>query len=179
MKRKILAVLLVLVLSVPCAFAGSNSGFDFHVDSALAFIRGSQLMPMAGISLGLTGPVYGVEAYVLGGIALQPGGSSTGKNVTGEMMSEIGMRFLWRLFANDWTISHFSIDVGYYSQWLQTPSVSNTYYQMHNGIMLRPGISTILWQGHLYQLELGVYYQKTLLPAYSDYDGVVVMLKLF
>jgi len=170
---------MLLVLAIPSAFAGSDEGFDFHLDSGIAFVRGSQVAPLAGVSIGMTGHVYGVEAYAMAEIMLQPGGSKTGKNAVAEMMPEFGFRFLWRLFASERTISHFSIDVGYYSQWVQTPNVSNTYYQLYNGIMIRPGISTILWTGKLYQMELGVYYQKTLLPSYTDYDGVCVLLKLF
>jgi len=177
-KKSVVLSILLSFLVMPSVFAGPNSGFDFHVDGGFALVRGSQFAPVAGLSFGLTGNVYGLEVYGLGEMMFQPGGSKTGKNAVGEVSSEAGVRFLWTLFRDTKTISHLTVDVGYFAQWLQTPSVANTYYRMHNGVMIRPGISTIIWEDKFYQMEIGVYYQKTLLPSYTDYDGVVVLLKL-
>ena len=153
--------------------------YDFHLDGIFAFVRGSDFAPGGGISLGLKGEVYGVEAYGMTEIMQKPGGSGNGGNATGEFMIEGGLRFVWNLFNSQRVSSSFTLDAGYYAQHVQIPTVSNTYYRMHNGVMVRPAVGTVLAKSKFSQVEVGIGYQKTLLPAYTDYDGVVVFVKLF
>jgi hypothetical protein len=179
MKKALIAILVASCLGVCCTWAGSTGGFDFHLDSGVAFLRGSQLAPSAGVSIGLEGQVYGLEGYIQGQVFTQPGGNTSGANITSEFATEAGIRFLWRLFTTEKTMSRFYIDAGYFNQWLETPSEPNKFYRMHNGIMVRPGIGTILWTGELFQLEIGISYQFTLLPSYTDYNGAVITFRLF
>lgn len=153
--------------------------FDFTLDSGIAFVRGSDVAPFGGFSWGVEAHVYGARIYALAEIMTQPGGSDNGGNAVGEFMAEGGMRLSWKLFGDQNTISHFAIDVGFYAQHVQIPAVSNTYYRMHNGFIIRPAISTTVFRHKLWQTEIGVGYQKTLFPAYDDYDGIVVFIRLF
>jgi hypothetical protein len=153
--------------------------YDFHLDGIFAFVRGSDFAPGGGLSLGVKGDVYGIEAYGMTEIMQKPGGSSNGGNATGEFMIEGGLRFVWNLFSSQRVASSFTLDVGYFAQHVQIPTDSNTYYRMHNGVMIRSAIGTVLAKSKFYQVEVGIGYQKTLLPAYTDYDGVVVFVKLF
>ena len=52
--------------------------YDFHLDGIFAFVRGSDFAPGGGISLGLKGEVYGVEAYGMTEIMQKPGGYCVG-----------------------------------------------------------------------------------------------------
>ncbi|MCK9331503.1 MAG: hypothetical protein M0Q94_16675, partial [Candidatus Cloacimonetes bacterium] len=105
MKKAIISVLAVACLGLFCLSAGSTGGFDFHLDSGVAFLRGSQLAPSAGVSIGLEGQVYGLEGYLQGQVFTQPGGSTSGANITSEFATEAGIRFLWRLFTTEKTMS--------------------------------------------------------------------------
>ncbi|MDY4889569.1 MAG: hypothetical protein SO135_07520 [Sphaerochaetaceae bacterium] len=174
--------LVLIVLALACLFslsAGSREGFDFHLDGGVSFVRGSQLAPFGGVSLGIHGNVYGMEGFAIGSVMTQPGGSATGMNATMEFSTEMGFRFLWRLFSTEATISRVLVDVGYFTQWLELPNQPNVIHRMCNGIMVRSGIRTVVWTGYLYQIELGVAYQKAVLPAFSEYDGLVISLSLF
>ncbi|MDD7200589.1 MAG: hypothetical protein SPF89_01540 [Sphaerochaetaceae bacterium] len=182
-KWRMMLVALLLSCGLPLA-AKSESGtkpfrYDFHLDTVFAFVRGSDFAPGGGLSLGIKGNVYGVEAYGMTEIMQKPGGSSEGRNASGEFMIEGGLRFVWNLFNSERVSSSFTLDAGYYAQHVSLPSSPNDYYRMHNGVMVRPAVGTVLAKSKFYQVEVGIGYQKTLLPAYTDYDGVVVFVKLF
>lgn len=180
-KRTILTLLATCFLALPLMAEPSQRKvrYDFHLDTVFAFVRGSDFAPGGGLSFGVRGNVYGVEAYGMTEIIQKPGGSSQGRNASGEFMIEGGLRFVWNLFDSQRVSSSFTFDCGYYAQHLSLPSSPNDYYRMHNGIMIRPAIGTVLAKSKFYQVEVGVGYQKALFPAYADYDGVVVFAKLF
>ncbi len=153
--------------------------YDMHVDGVFAFVRGSDFAPGGGLSFGVKGNVYGAELYGLTEIMQEPAGSKTGRNAVGEFLIEGGLRFVWNLFSSERIASSFTLDAGFYAQHVSLPSSPNDYYRMHNGIMIRPAVGTVISKGRFYQLEIAVGYQKTLFPTYGDYDGVVIFAKLF
>ncbi len=178
-----MAVALLLACGLPVAAKSEAETrkfrYDFHLDTVFAFVRGSDFAPGGGLSLGIKGNVYGVEAYGMTEIMQKPGGSGEGRNASGEFMIEGGLRFVWNLFTSERVSSSFTLDAGYYAQHVSLPTSPNDYWRMYNGVMVRPAVGTVLAKSKFYQVEVGIGYQKTLLPAYTDYDGVVVFVKLF
>lgn len=153
--------------------------YEIHLVGGFAFVRDGDLAPMGGLSLGFSKNTYGIELYGQTELILDPAGSDSGKNASGEFMIEGGLRFIWNLFQTEAFISHFTFDAGFYAQHVSLPDAKNDYYRMHNGIIIRPAIGTVVWRGRIWQMELAVGYQKTVYPAYKDYDGVVIMAKIF
>lgn len=145
---------------------------------SLTLVRGDELMPGFTLKAGYRWGGTEVSAYGRLDYPLKPLGVSTGAFVIRELKLEAGADFAFTVHQQKRRESRLFIDVGYYMQFLEYARHPGNVYLVNNGLILRPGFSTMIDLG-LVRLEVGIYFQQALYPRYEGYDGTGIYLKLF
>lgn len=156
-----------------------RSGIFFDAQAFTTLVRKSQMSLGGALSFGLRlgetlMSVYGRADYIL-----DPLGSSSGRLAVREVKLEPGVSFSFVVQSSQIQETRFTLDLGYYMQYVEYVYDANALFLVKNGLMVRPGLAIKFSLGAFLPLEMGIYYQFAAYPRYSDYDGLGVYLKLF
>lgn len=122
---------------------------------------------------------FSLGPYVHGEYFFAPLGSSTGYFGGLEMELEGGVNFTFNMFEENGFALKLGCDFGYYMQWLQyNNNISTKAHLTYNGLMLRPTFTIQFAEFSGMPMGIALFYQKTAIVPYSDYDGFGVMLIL-
>ena len=133
-----------------------------------------------GGTFGIGYRVGNLESYIYGRYTqmMKPLGSSSGQFGQLEIAFEPGFTFRASILKQGRTEIYLGADIGYYMQYIQT--ATDTYTSLtYNGLMLRPTVSYAYRIGKKYSVELSLFYQAPISPAYTDYNGWGVSIGLF
>ena len=160
---KKLATLFLVLIFISQAFFASDEIMNSNEAVNEGFICGTPLIP----------------SYIHGEYFFAPLGSDTGYYGGLEMELEGGVNFTYNLYRSKSFALKLGCDFGYYMQWLQYNSnISSKAHLSYNGMMLRPTFTIQFAEFSGMPLGIAIYYQKTAIIPYSDYDGLGVMLIL-
>ncbi len=146
-----------------------------YVDTAMLFGY-----PTIGASwdIGIKIDTVSIAAYLRFGHFFKPLGSSTGKFAAAEELGEAGLSMKIRIYELGRFNVNLGINTAWYQQWIMLSSNTGTYNLAHNGLMIRPEAS-IGWRAvGWWNIELGIFYQTPLYPAYDGYKGWGCFIKL-
>lgn len=108
----------------------------------------------------------------------KPLGSSTGRFAAAEEFGEAGLSMKIKIYELGRFNVNLGINTAWYQQWIMLQSNAGTYNLANNGLLVRPEVSigwrTIGW----WNVELGLFYQTPLYPAYDGYQGWGCFLKI-
>lgn len=122
---------------------------------------------------------FSLGPYVHGEYFFAPLGSATGYFGGLEMELEGGVNFTFNMFEENGFALKLGCDFGYYMQWLQyNNNISTKAHLTYNGLMLRPTFTIQFAEFSGMPMGIALFYQKTAIVPYSDYDGFGVMLIL-
>lgn len=122
---------------------------------------------------------FSIGPYIHGEYFFAPLGSNTGYYGGLEIELEGGVNFTYNIYRSKSFALKLGCDFGYYMQWLQYNSnISTKAHLSYNGMMLRPTFTIQFAEFSGMPLGIAIYYQKTAIIPYSDYDGLGVMLIL-
>ncbi len=198
--KRIIAVLLVSLLSLSMVFAasslsesdkeelkaildeymteGEKLSYVCHLSVDSAMIYG---FPTLGgiLDLGVAFDTVTISGYLRYEHFFKPLGSDTGKLVRGEEFGEAGLSMKIRIYEKDRFSVNVGINTAWYQQWLMLTSSAGTYNLTNNGLLIRPEAS-IGWRLFgPWTVQLGLYYQTPLYPSYSGYQGWGCFAKIF
>ncbi len=198
--KRIIAVLLVSLLSLSMVFAasslsesdkeelkaildeymteGEKLSYVCHLSVDSAMIYG---FPTLGgiLDLGVAFDTVTISGYLRYVHFFKPLGSDTGMLVRGEEFGEAGLSMKIRIYEKDRFSVNVGINTAWYQQWLMLTSSAGTYNLTNNGLLIRPEAS-IGWRLFgPWTVQLGLYYQTPLYPSYSGYQGWGCFAKIF
>lgn len=175
----------------PCDI-NENTKMPIMPSNDFQFYVGGYFAPTARIVRGATFAVGGhvgvdfhpvkefsVGPYIHGEYFFSPLGSNSGYFGGLEIELEGGVNFTYNLYRSKHFALKFGCDFGYYMQWLQYNSnISTKAHLSYNGMMLRPTFTVQFAEFSGMPMGIAIYYQKTAIVPYSDYDGLGIMLLL-
>lgn len=186
MKKKFTAVLIILIfLAMPLMAEDDELNpkgwwsalfddvFVTYDVYARSFLVPDSLNAGGGFSIGAETSAFRFEAYGQGDYFITPLGSA--KVASQEIAIEGGISLGWK-FLSFWHFdTYIACDLGYFAQFVKNHIQPDSTILGANGIMLRPKLMTELNFGKYYGLSLGVFYQFTMYPSYSRYNGVGII----
>lgn len=146
-----------------------------YIDTAMLFGY-----PTIGASwdIGIKIDTVSIAAYLRFGHFFKPLGSDTGKFAAAEELGEAGLSMKIRIYELGRFNVNLGINTAWYQQWIMLASNTGTYNLAHNGLMIRPEAS-IGWRAvGWWNVELGIFYQTPLYPAYDGYKGWGCFIKI-
>ena len=117
-------------------------------------------------------------AYLRGEYFLEPLGSGTGRLATMEIEGEPGIGLAFTPLRETTFRLLFSLEFGYYFQFMMFNGNNGTLAIIYNGIMARPMLSVETFRLFRRYTEFGLFYQLTFLNEYSDYNSLGVFVRL-
>ncbi len=147
----------------------------FYIDTAMLFGY-----PTVGATwdMGIKIDTVSIAAYLRFGHFFKPLGSGTGKFAAAEELGEAGLSMKIRIYELGRFNVNLGINTAWYQQWVMLASNTGTYNLAHNGLLIRPEAS-IGWRAvGWWNIELGIFYQTPLYPAYDGYMGWGCFVKI-
>ncbi len=198
--KRILSVLLICVLSSSILFAASSYtvsndkdelkpilddyfrrdasiSYASHLYVDTAMIHG---YPTVGgiLDFGIKIDTVTIAAYLRYEHFFKPLGSSSGQFAAAEEMGEAGLSMKIKIYE----LGRFNVNIGintaWYQQWIMLQSNSGTYNLAHNGLLIRPEASIGWRMLGWWTIELGLFYQTPLYPAYDGFQGWGCFVKI-
>lgn len=146
-----------------------------YVDTAMLFGY-----PTVGATwdMGIKIDTVSIAAYLRFGHFFKPLGSNTGKFAAAEELGEAGLSMKIRIYELGRFNVNLGINTAWYQQWVMLSSNAGTYNLANNGLLIRPEAS-IGWRAvGWWNIELGLFYQTPLYPAYDGYRGWGCFIKI-
>ncbi|MGN0907751.1 MAG: hypothetical protein ACI4NM_11440, partial [Bullifex sp.] len=177
-------MILVLCMVLSCSlFAGDYFRADMDVSlSSHAYVETVMLFgyPTVGGTwdMGIRVDTVTISAYLRYAHLFRPLGSDTGRLAVAEELGEAGLSFKVKTYELGRFSVSLGINTGWYQQWLMLSSNPGVYNLVHNGLMIRPEGSLGWRVAGSWTMELGLFYQTPLYPAYDGYSGWGAFLRL-
>ncbi len=179
-------LIITVVLSMAVLFTlGAEDYFRPDMDVSLsshAYVETVMLFgyPTVGAAwdIGLRADTVTISAYLRYNHLFRPQGSDTGRLAAAEELGEAGLSFKVKTYELGRFSVSLGINTGWYQQWLMLSSNSGVYNLVHNGLMIRPEGSLGWRVWGKWTMELGLFYQTPLYPAYDGYSGWGAFVRL-
>ena len=184
---KKIIVFIIILLSLFPLFAKESGNEYFLPDVKVDFsthLYGESVMlygyPTLGgaLDIGVQVDTVNIATYLRYNHIYKPLGSSTGRLYIAEEMLEEGLSFKVRIYERGRFNVKIGINTGWYQQFLMLNSNPGIYNLVHNGIMVRPECSIGWRAAGWWTVELGFFYQSPLYPAYEEYGGWGIFLRV-